>query len=148
MAEELSRLAVLAGRWQGDETLYPSGDDPGGAARSLVTARMVLDGTFLMTEYEAEREGHLPYSGIGVTGWDDAMKCYTIHWFDSLGRSSALPATGSWDKNVLRLEQADPGGRIRYLYVLESPQRYLFRIERTVAGEWRAVVQGSYTRLD
>jgi hypothetical protein len=148
LAAEHTRLEQLAGSWSGDETLYANGDDPGGAARSQVDARMVLGGAFLMTQYTAEREGFLPYSGIGITGWDDKSRCYTLHWFDALGRCSALPATGSFVGNVLKLEEAEPGGRIRYLYVLEGPDHYLFRIERTQAdASWKPLMQGSYQRV-
>jgi len=148
VAAEHTKLEALAGDWTGDELLYATGDDPGGAARSRVEARMVLGGAFLMTSYSADREGFLPYSGIGITGWDDKSRCYTLHWFDALGRCSALPATGHWDGNMLKLEEAEPGGRIRYIYILESHDHYLFRIERTQAGAaWRPLMQGSYTRV-
>ncbi len=146
MSGEIDRLAALAGRWTGAETLFPRGDDPGGNARATVDAHWILERQFLATDYCSEREGHVPYRGLGVTGWDEGESCYTLSWFDSMGSSHATPARGRWDEDLLVFELKRGHRRTRYTYRFEEG-RYLFHIDHSHDGvAWTPSMHGIYTR--
>jgi hypothetical protein len=55
--EEHRKLATLAGDWSGPERLFPSPWGPGGEATGHMSARMSVDGFFLVQDYEEERNG-------------------------------------------------------------------------------------------
>ena len=82
VTEQHKKLAALAGKWEGEEKIYPSPWDPkGGSAVGRLEARMDLDGFFLITDYVEERGGQVHYRGHGVYGWDAGAGRYTMHWF-------------------------------------------------------------------
>jgi hypothetical protein len=149
VTEHLRKLEALAGRWVGEETLAPSPADPdGGVAQAEVDAHFVLDGMFLVTAYTSDREGHVSYHGLGVTGWDLAESCYTLHWFDSMGATYPTPARGHWRDGGMILEVArGPTSHTRYTYSFPMPDTYVFRIESSKdRARWDLVMQGTYKR--
>jgi hypothetical protein len=87
------------------------------------------------------------YKGHGVFGYDTGKKCYTMHWFDSMGSPCPEPALGSWDGNRLVFTQQTPMGHSRYTYTLEGESRYAFRLENSPDGrQWTPMMEGSYTK--
>ena len=80
-------------------------------------------------------------------GWDPAEKCYTMHWFDSMGSGSPTPARGEWKGNVLAFENRTPMGHGRYVYTFESDRKHSFRMEQSRDGkDWSTSMEGTYTR--
>jgi uncharacterized protein YndB with AHSA1/START domain len=146
--DEHRRLEALAGDWTAEETLHPSPWDPkGGPAVGRIRARMDLDGFFLVTDYVQERGGRTSYRGHGVFGWDSGERCYTMHWFDSLGSGGTPPAKGRFEGNVLTFSHQHPMGHSRYVYTLEGEGRYSFRIENSQNGRaWSTFLEGKYAR--
>jgi len=146
--EQHRKLQALAGSWSGEETIHPSPWDPkGGPAKGRIEARMELGGFFLITDYVEERGGQVGYRGHGVFGYDAAEKCYTMHWFDSMGSPCPAPARGVWEGDRLTFQQRSPMGHARYTYTLEGEGRYSFRIENSQDGErWTPMMDGRYTR--
>ncbi len=148
VTEHHAKLAALSGTWKGEEKLYPSPwDAKGGSAVGRIAARLDLDGFFLISDYVEERDGRVTYKGHGIYGWNDAEKCYTMHWFDSMGGSTAAPARGKWEGNTLTFQQATPMGHSRYSYKLEGEGCYTFRIESSQDGaSWTAFMEATYSR--
>ncbi len=146
--EEHRKLKALAGAWTGKEKMHPSPWDPqGGPATGRIEGRMDLDGFFLITEYVQERNGQVSYRGHGVFGWDPYEKCYTMHWFDSIGTPVPSPARGTWKGDTLSFEQKSPMGLHRYTYELKGDGRYAFRIDHSQDGkQWVPFMEGTYTR--
>jgi len=146
--EQHKKLHTLAGTWVGEETLNPSPWDPkGGPATARVETRVALDGFFVTTDYVQERGGQVSYRGHGVFGWDPSEKCYTLHWFDSMGSPCPAPARGRLEGKRLTFEMSNPMGRSRYIYDLESEKRYAFSIESSQDGkQWATFLTGKYTK--
>jgi len=142
------KLQALAGSWTGEETMHPSPWDPkGGPATSRTESRIDLDGFHLITDYVQHRGGQVSYRGHGIFGWDPAEKCYTHHWFDSMGSGCPTPARGTWKDKTLTFESRHPMGFSRYIYVLESDGKYTFRIDNSQDGkQWATFMEGKYTR--
>lgn len=149
MASDAHRqLELLVGTWKGLETVYPSPWDPdGGPATATVHARLMLDGHFVLTEYAEDRQGRSAYAGLGVTGYDESLGLYTLHWFDSAGGSYGVPALGTWHGNHLMFEQRSPSGAIRLGYNFRGDNEYLFQVDRSPDGhEYRPFLKGTYIR--
>ncbi len=142
------KLQALAGNWTGDETIHPSPWDPkGGKATGSISSRIELDGFFLVSDYTEERGGQVSYRGHGIFGYDAQEKCYTMHWFDSMGSPCPTPARGRWEGNRLAFEQRNPMGHSRYTYTMEGEGRYRFLIENSQDGKaWKPFMEGTYTR--
>src|SRR6059036_860769 len=146
--EQHRKLQTLVGTWTGEEKLSPSPWDPkGGAATSRTETRSDLDGFFFTTDYVQERGGKVSYRGHGVFGWDPSEKCYTMHWFDSMGSPCNTPARGRWEGDKLTFEHRTPMGHARYIYTFEKDGRYGFRIDNSQDGkQWSNFMDGRYTR--
>lgn len=146
VGEEHKKLARLAGDWVGDETIHPSPwDAAGGTATGTMKATVELDGFFVMGEYKQSRGGKVTYTGRGVWGWDGARKCYTMHWFDSMGGGTGAPATGVWEGKTLTFTAESPMGRSRYVYDFDAPTNYRFTIQMEgEGGKWMPFLESKF----
>jgi hypothetical protein len=150
VTDEHRKLGAFVGTWRGEETLSPSPWDPkGGTATADWTAEFGCDGFFLLTHYAQSRGGRVTYRGHGVYGWDVHEKCYSMHWFDSMGDGGLQAGIkGTWEGNVLTYAHQTPRGHHRYVYTVENPDRYLFEIQYSPDGAtWSSFIKGVYTRV-
>ena len=68
--EEHRKLAVFAGEWNGEEVVFPSRWTAGGPATSHVTARMDLNGFYLIQDTRQMRDGKESFATHGVFTYD------------------------------------------------------------------------------
>ena len=147
-AGEQERLALLAGDWEGDERIHPTPFDPeGGPAQGTWRARMGLGGLCLIADYEQRRGGAVNFEGHGVYSWDSRIRCYTLHWFDSVGVANGEPSFGTWDGDCLTLSHESAAtGASRQVYEV-SGESFRFRLETSSDGmEWLTFLEGEYRR--
>jgi hypothetical protein len=146
--EHHAKLEQLTGTWRGEETLYPSPWAP--ELRTAVgkfSARIAVDGMFLISDYEEEREGAVVFRGHGVYGYDAGKGKYTMFWFDSMGYSPS-ETLGTWEGNTLTFENKGEHGRNRYVYEVVDADHYTFKILASQDGaEWSAMMEGRYGRV-
>src|SRR5215472_2647983 len=134
--EEHRKLENFVGKWIGEETLKPSPWDPkGGKAKARLTSKLDLDGFFLITDYQQERDGKVSYRGHGVYGYDSNRKQYAMFWFDSMGMVGAEPAWGKWEGDTLTFESKSPMGLGRYTFKFNSDGSHEFRIDNSQDGK-------------
>jgi len=145
--KEHEKLKALAGKWTGEEKMYPSPWDPqGGTAQATTESRMDLDGFHLITDYVQTRGGQVTYRGHGVFGYDSKESCYLMWWFDSMGFPSMAPAKGKWEGDTLMFEHATPMGHARYTYTMKGDGKYAFGISNSQDGkQWAQFMDGTYT---
>ncbi|MCB9569726.1 MAG: DUF1579 family protein [Myxococcales bacterium] len=143
-----ARLAAFVGEWRGEEILHPSPWAPERkTASGRFSARIGVDGMFLITEYEEAREGAVFFRGHGVYGYDPHRERYTMFWFDSMGMSPR-PTFGTWEGDTLTFENSHDHGRSRYVYAFEGPDAYTFKIfAAPPEGEWALFMEGRYRRV-
>ena len=142
-------LEKLTGKWAGEENLSESATvGVAGEATSEVTARLSLDGFFLILDYARSREGQVDFSGHGVCGWEPSKERYTLHWFDTTGFRSDAPSLGVWEGDELTFHSKTRTGRhARFVCTLSDPDACTFRIEETTDGvSWRTVVDAKLAR--
>jgi hypothetical protein len=123
-------LAERAGSWSFRTHMweYPGAEPTESMGAS--TARMVMDGRYLIDETEGSFQG-MPFNGMGITGYDNLNQQYFAIWIDNMG-TGVMIAHGKADESgkviTFEAESPDPISGINKKYKL---------IERTVdADQW------------
>ena len=143
------RLTKLAGRWSGEEKMFPSDWDPqGGIAQARTEARVALGEFAVLVDYEQERDGEVVYSGHGVwtvEAHHEEGEC-VLYWFDSIG-TGLETFRGGWDGDVLTVQSRNPMGHARLSHDLSAPGTLRTRMETSQDGEqWSSMFEGTYHR--
>jgi hypothetical protein len=122
---------------------------PASVRRGTMEARAAIGGFFLVTDYRQEWEGRTSFEGHGIHGWDERQKRVVWYWVDSMAFPPPAPAAGRWEEpERLVLGQSAPSGQVRYTWLLQGADRYLFRIEMSPDGKaWQVFMEGDYRRL-
>ena len=76
--EEHNRLAAFAGEWTGEEVVYPSRWDQGGPAAARVSARVDLNGFYLIQDTRQQRAGKESFATHGVFTYDREDRLYKL----------------------------------------------------------------------
>jgi len=93
-------------------------------------------------------DGQVVFRAHKVYGWDNYKKVYTFHFFDSDGANPPARAEGTWEGDLLKLEQKTPLGLVRYLYTFENDNEYVFRMDVSEDGQhWSQFIEGRYQRV-
>ena len=102
--EEHRKLAVFAGEWVGDETVFPSRWNAGGPATSKVSARIDLNGFYLIQDTRQTRDGKESFATHGVFTYDRDDRPFRFHPLARLTivgrRHSRLPRLGPWNGRI------------------------------------------------
>jgi hypothetical protein len=110
--EPHKQLASLAGSWTTQTKEWMEPGKPPTEATGSADMKMVLDGRFLQQEYNSTMMGQ-PYSGMGITAYDNLRKKYVSTWIDSMGTGIfVMEGTASADGKTITLkgQHAEPGG--------------------------------------
>lgn len=82
-------LAAMAGDWEGSFKLWFEPGDPACESTQRGTIRPVLDGRFLLHEYETEINGE-PVSGVALYGYHLDGQAWEASWAESFGTGTQL----------------------------------------------------------
>jgi uncharacterized protein DUF1579 len=141
-------LAIFAGEWRGEETVYPSRWNPGGSATSHVTARIDLNGLYLIQDTRQSRDGKESFATHGVFTYDREDRLFKLFWFDSLGYFPPSPASGGWRGKTLILVRGSLRGNARHVYEILDDNSYSMKIQFSPDAEgWSDVLTGVYRRI-
>ncbi len=106
------QLASLAGSWTTTTKEWMEPGKPPTEATGTAEMKMLLDGRFLQQEYNSTMMGQ-PFTGIGITAYDNLTKKYVSTWIDSMGTGIfRMEGTASADGKTITLkgQHAEPGG--------------------------------------
>jgi len=147
--EEHRRLAAFAGEWNGEEVVYPSRWIAGGPATSHVTARIDLNGFYLIQDTRQTRDGKESFATHGVFTYDREDRLYKLFWHDSLGYYPPSPASGGWTGKTLTLVRGSLRGNARHVYEVLDDNSYSMKIQFSPDAEgWADVLTGVYRRIN
>lgn len=110
--EPHKQFASLVGSWS---TKTKEWMEPGKLpteSTGSVEMKMLLDGRFLQQEFTGEMMGR-PYSGIGISAYDNLRKRYVSTWIDTMGTGIfSMEGTASADGKTITLkgQHAELGG--------------------------------------
>jgi hypothetical protein len=97
-------FASLAGSWTTQTKEWMEPGKPPMESTGSCEEKVLLDGRFLQQECTGEMMGQ-PYTGIGVTGYDNHTKKYVSTWMDSMGTGIfVMEGTGSPDGKTVKLK--------------------------------------------
>jgi uncharacterized protein DUF1579 len=102
----------LAGSWTTATKEWMEPGKPPMESTGSVEMKMVLDGRFLQQDFSGNMMGQ-PYSGVGISGYDNLRKRYVTTWMDTMSTGMfTMEGTASADGKIITLrgQHAEPGG--------------------------------------
>lgn len=97
-------LASLAGSWNAKIKSWTEPDKPPMKSSGTCEQKMLLGGRFLQQEFTGDMMGS-PFTGIGVTGYDNHTKKYVSTWMDSMSTAILVfEGTASTDGKTITQE--------------------------------------------
>ena len=97
-------LASMAGKWTVKVKSWMEPTKPPMESAGTSEQKMILGGRFVQQEFTGEMMGS-PFSGVGVTGYDNHTKKYVLTWIDSMGTAILFfEGTGSADGKTITQE--------------------------------------------
>ena len=110
--EPHKQFASLAGSWTTKTKEWMEPNKPPMESTGSAEMKMLLDGRFLQQEFTGNMMGQ-PYSGVGISGYDNLRKRYVSTWIDTMGTGIfTMEGTASADGKTITLkgQHAQPGG--------------------------------------
>jgi hypothetical protein len=110
--EPHKQFASLAGSWTTKTKEWMEPGKPPAESTGSVEMKMLLEGRFLQQEFSGQMMGH-PYSGIGISGYDNLRRRYVSTWIDTMGTGVFVmegTATADGKTIMLKGEHAELGG--------------------------------------
>lgn len=102
--EPHKQLASLAGSWNTKTKEWMDPNKPPMESTGTCEEKVLLDGRFLQQECTGDMMGQ-PFTGIGVTGYDNYTKKYVSTWISSMGTGIfVMEGTGSADGKTVTLK--------------------------------------------
>jgi len=141
------KLKKMVGQWQGKEVMQPSQWDPrGGTAIGRTRSRLDLNGFAVISDYEQERDGAVPFSGHSVMTYEPKESSYVLHWFDCMGSPPEV-FKGRFEGDLLTLAHGGPGMHARMTYDLSNDRVMKTRMEMSTDGkDWKTLFDGTYEK--
>ncbi len=81
---EHERMAARAGEWTCEGKMWEGPGTEGTPLSGTATIRMIMGGRYQQQEYRGEMMG-MPFDGLSITGYDNALKQFQSLWLDSMG---------------------------------------------------------------
>ena len=110
--EPHKQFESLVGSWTTKTREWMEPGKPPTESTGSVDMKMLLDGRFLQQEFNGDMMGR-PYSGIGISGYDNLRKRYVSTWIDTMGTGIfTMDGTASADGKTITLrgQHAELGG--------------------------------------
>lgn len=140
-----ARLAALAGRWEGEETMHPSPWVPEERVGSATLENRVGAGGFVLAQDYVQRMGdEVTFQAHGVFSIHDGE--VRLHWWDAMGMGPEI-FRGAWEGERLVLRARSPMGHTRTTWIVRG-DTYEHVMEMSKDGEaWSVLMEGRYRRL-
>jgi hypothetical protein len=145
-------LASLAGSWTTTTKEWMEPGKPPTESTGSAEMKMLLDGRFLQQDYNSVMMGQ-PYSGIGLSAYDNLRKRYVSTWIDSMGTGIfVMEGTASADGKTITLrgQHNEPGGGVmthRAIWKIADNNNQTFEMYGTHKhGKEMKMMEITYTR--
>ncbi len=131
---EHKALMERAGAWKATVEDFNMG---GLKSQAKVTRKPIMDGRYLMEEFEGDMGG-MPMQGLALVGFDNSTKEHFSIWLDNMGTGLTLAkGVKGNDPNLQETEgtMSGPMGTMKYRGVvkLEGPDKDVFEIHMSEA---------------
>lgn len=88
-------LTSMVGEWEGDITMWMDPSKPENM-KGTTKYESVMDGRYIVGKYSGTMMG-MPFNGMDITGYDNALKVYQSVWIDNMG-TGIMNLEGTYDK--------------------------------------------------
>lgn len=105
-------FASLAGSWKTETKEWMEPGKPPVESTGIAEMEMLLGGRFLQQKFSGSMMGK-PYSGIGISAYDNILERYVSTWMDTMSTGIfMMEGTASADGRTITLkgQHAEPGG--------------------------------------
>ena len=145
-------LAGMGGSWDAKTKFWTEPNKPPTESKGTCEQKMILGGRFLQQEFTGDMMGS-PFTGIGVTGYDNHTQKYVSTWMDSMGTAILVfEGKASADGKTITQESRydDPiKGPVKWRSVTRSmdSNTWLFEMYETgKSGKEEKMMEITYTR--
>ena len=146
--EEHRKLAAFAGEWAARRWSIPRAGPQAVRRRATSSARIDLNGFYLIQDARQMRDGKESFATHGVFTYDREDRLYKLFWHDSLGYYPPSPASGGWSGKSLILVRGSLRGNARHVYEIVDDNSYSMKIQFSPDAEgWADVLTGVYRRI-
>ncbi|MBL7924786.1 MAG: DUF1579 domain-containing protein [Bacteroidia bacterium] len=138
--DEHGKLASMEGEWKEEITMWmaPGAEPTVNTATCNVT--MILGGRYQQSMHKGDFNG-MAFEGIGITGYDKALKKYISTWIDNMG-TGVMFTSGKTDPktNVTTYygEMVDPMTgkmiKVREVYTIKGDNEHVMEMYNTPHG--------------
>lgn len=149
--KEHERLQKLVGEWDVAVKSYEGDPDKPVESKAVAKMETMLEGRFLRQTFEGEFGGK-KFTGIGVTGYDNAQQKYIGAWIDTFG-TGMMHITGNYDAATKTMseigEATTPLGPMKFRMVTKevNADKFTFTMYMVLAeGVEQLVMDNTYTR--
>jgi hypothetical protein len=147
---EHKALADLAGTWTATSKMFMDPTKPPAESKGTEEAKTVLGGRFVEMTYKGAMMNK-PFEGMGIAGYDNIKKKYTMVWMDSMGTAIYYAeGTGDAKQRTFTGEETAPNGQKRpFRWVVKVDSKDKHSMEMYGPGmDGKEVKQGeiTYTR--
>lgn len=95
---EHEMLKSMVGEWEGDITMWMDPTQPPQKTTGTTKYESIMDGRYIVGKFSGMMMG-MPFSGMDITGYDNALKVYQNVWIDNMG-TGMMTTEGAYDKNA------------------------------------------------
>jgi hypothetical protein len=145
-------LAGMEGSWNAKTKFWMEPNKPPTESTGTCEQKMILGGRFLQQEFTGDMMGS-PFTGIGVTGYDNHTRKYISTWMDSMGTAILVfEGTASADGKTITQESRydDPiKGALKWRSVTRiiNENTHVFEMYETgKSGKEEEMMEITYTR--
>ena len=138
------KLAAMAGSYTLTATWWEDPNAPPQHSTSEVKRKMIMGGRYLVEEVGGEMYGQ-PFSGMGITGYDNTAEKYVTTWLDNMSTGLFI-MTGNYDEAgnlVWWGKYTDPVSKATMkmkgvtVVVSDTEERYEMYIVNEDGSEWK-----------
>ena len=91
-------LAAMVGEWEGDITMWMDPSQPPQKSTGTTKYESIMDGRYVVGKFTGMMMG-MPFSGMDITGFDNALNVYQNVWIDNMG-TGMMMTEGTYDKST------------------------------------------------
>ena len=95
-------LAASEGNWQEEITMWMAPGAQPTQNKATCEVKMILGGRYQQSMHKGEFDG-MPFEGMGITGYDNALKKFVSTWVDNMG-TGIMNMEGVWNEKTKTIE--------------------------------------------
>jgi hypothetical protein len=146
-------LDVFTGEWNVASKWWMSPDAPPMESKGTASKKWILGGRYISEDFNGEMMG-MPFTGSGLSGYDNVKKKYNSSWVDSsstalftsLGTSSADGKTFTYHSTMDDCMTGEMDKPVRFVIRVESHDKHIFEMFEGSGAKEKKVGEMTYTR--